>query len=76
MVAVVPVPVIFTAPGVLVNVHVPDAGKPLNATLPVATAHVGCVIAPTIGAVGVAGWAFITMLADDAEVHPAALVTV
>jgi hypothetical protein len=34
------------------------------------------VIVPTIGGVGVVGWAFITILADDAEVHPAALVTV
>lgn len=37
------------------------AGNPFNTLLPVATAHVGCVIAPKIGAVGVAGWALITM---------------
>ena len=33
----------------------PPAGKPLNVTLPVATAHVGWVMMPTIGAAGVAG---------------------
>jgi hypothetical protein len=40
------------APGLIVQF--PD-GKPLNATLPVATAQVGCVIVPTIGADGVTG---------------------
>jgi hypothetical protein len=37
----VPVPVLVTLPGVLVNVHVPVAGKPLKATLPVAKLQVG-----------------------------------
>ena len=64
-----PVPAI--APGLMVQF--PD-GKPLNITLPVATVQVGCVIAPTIGAVGVT--AVITTLADAGEVQPAALVTV
>ena len=49
MVVLVPVPVVVTPPGVLVKVHVPTAGKPLNTTDPVATAHVGCVIAPITG---------------------------
>lgn len=35
-------------------VHVPD-GKPINITLPVATAQVGCEIVPKAGAEGVAG---------------------
>ena len=35
--------------------QLPDAGKPLKATLPVAVLHVGCVIVPTVGAEGVAG---------------------
>ena len=39
-------------PGLIVQL---PAGKPLNTTLPVADAHVGCVIVPTTGAVGVAG---------------------
>ena len=52
------------------------AGNPLNSTLPVATAQVGCVIAPTTGAAGVTGCTLITILADAMEVHPAALVTV
>ena len=71
-----PVPVVVTAPGLRVNVHVPDAGNPLSATDPVATAQVGWVIVPTVGAAGVAGCALITTLADATEVHPAALVTV
>jgi hypothetical protein len=50
--ALVPVFVIVCPPGELVTVHVPEAGKPLKATVPVETVHVGCVIAPTIGAVG------------------------
>ena len=40
------------APGLIVQF---PAGKPLKTTLPVATVQVGCVIAPTIGVVGVAG---------------------
>ena len=56
-------------------VQLPD-GNPLKATEPVDKAHVGCVMVPTTGAVGVAGCALITTLAEDEEVHPAALVTV
>ena len=41
---------VVVPPGVLVNVHVPDAGKLLKTTLPVATVQVGCVIVPTVGA--------------------------
>ena len=54
-VLLVPVPVVVVPPGVLVSVHVPDEGSPLNTTLPVAKAHVGFVIAPTVGAFGIAG---------------------
>ena len=49
---VVVVPVPLTAPGFIVQV--PVAGKPDNATLPVAVAQVGWVIVPTAGAVGLA----------------------
>ena len=35
-------------------VHEPEAGNPLNATLPVEVLHVGCVIVPIIGAEGFA----------------------
>jgi len=52
MVPLVPVPVVIIPPGVLVKVHVPVAGNPLRTTLPVATAQVGCIIVPTVGAVG------------------------
>jgi hypothetical protein len=43
--------------------------------VPVATVQVGC-IRLTVGAAGVAGWAFITIFDDDAEVQPSELVTV
>ena len=76
MVVLVPVPVEVVPPGVLVSVQVPEDGKPLNITLPVARLQFGCVIVPTIGAVGTAGWALITTLADDVETQPDASVTV
>jgi hypothetical protein len=41
IVVLVPVPVVVDPPGDLVNVHEPEAGKPLNTTLPFATAQVG-----------------------------------
>ena len=63
-------------PGVLVSVHVPDAGKPLNTTLPVASAQVGWVMVPTVGAVGEDGCVVITTLAEDGETQPEELVTV
>ena len=47
-----PVPVVVVPPGVLVKVHVPEAGKPPNTTLPVASEQVGWVMVPTVGAVG------------------------
>ena len=75
MVVLVPVPVLVTAPGLRVNVQVPEAGKPLNTTLPVATAQVGCVIVPTEGAAGVEEPS-ITTLPEAVEVQPSALVTV
>ena len=71
----VPVPVVVVPPGVLVNVHVPVAGKPFKTTLPVATAQAGCPIISTVGAIGIAGWALITTFADSNEVSPDALVT-
>lgn len=75
-VELVPVPVVIITPGVLVKVQVPDAGKPFNTTLPVASAHVGWVIVPTVGAVGVTGCALRTTLADAGDVHPTEFVTV
>jgi hypothetical protein len=45
-------------------------------TLPVATAQVGWVIVPTVGAVGIDGCGLITTLPDAGEVHPEASVTV
>ena len=72
----IPVPVVKIPPGLRINVHIPLDGNPLKNTFPVNTVHVGWVIVPTIGTDGVAGCALITTLADDKEVHPAALVTV
>ena len=68
-------PVTVTAPGFLVNVQFPD-GKPFKTTEPVEEAQVVWVIVPTVGADGVAGCGLITTLADAADVHPTALVTV
>ena len=63
----VPVPVID--PGLIVQV--PVAGRPLNATLPVGTAHeAGWVIVPTIGVAGIPGAGRITTSADGAELQP------
>ena len=63
-------------PCVLIKVHVPVAGKPFKTTLPVAKEQVGCVIDSTDGATGIAGGTLMVKLADEAEVHPAAFVTV
>ena len=51
-------------------------GKPVNITLPVETAQVGCVIVPTAGAVGVVGCELITTFAVATEEHPTEFVTV
>jgi hypothetical protein len=68
----VPVPAI--APGLII--HVPVAGRPFNTTLPVDAVHEeGCVIVPTIGAVGATGALLITTMADSTDIHPASLVT-
>src|SRR5450759_2510786 len=72
IVVLVPVPVM--PPGF--SVHVPVSGKPLNTLLPVGTSHVGCVTDTNVGAEGAADDALMTTLADGAEVHPSALVTV
>jgi len=72
MVVVVPVPVI--PPGLMVQV--PVAGRPDNITLPVvARQEAGCVIVPTIGAVGADGGMFMITSAEARDIHPAALVT-
>ena len=74
--AEVPVPVEVTLPGLRVSVHVPGDGNPLSVNDPVAKEQVGCVIVPTVGASGTTGGALINTLADETDVHPAALVTV
>jgi hypothetical protein len=67
----VPEPV--NPPGLMVHVAL---GKPLNATLPVATAQVGWVIVPTIGAVGVTGCRLMIIWLVGDDVQPIELVTV
>lgn len=67
----VPVPVLD--PGFIVQL---PAGRLLRITLPVANAHVGCVIVPTVGAGGVNGCTSITALSDNTDTHPDALATV
>ena len=55
IVVLVPLPDVVTEPGVLVNVQLPLDGNPLSNTLPVASVHIGWVMVPTTGAVGVTG---------------------
>ena len=76
IVEVTPVPVVVTAPCILVKVQVPAEGSPFRITLPVANAQVGCVRVPTVGAAGVVGWALITTFADAIDEQPEASVTV
>jgi hypothetical protein len=73
---VVPVPLIVVDPTDSVTVHVPVAGNPLKATLPVAVEQVGWVIAPITGAIGVDGWVLIIALTEANEIQPTELVTV
>ena len=67
-VAVVPEPANVVDPTDSVTVHAPS-GKPLSATVPVAVAHVGWVIVPITGAVGVAGCGLTVALNDATEVQ-------
>jgi hypothetical protein len=62
-------------PGILVSVHDPDAGSPLNTTVPLGEVHVGAVIAPATGAAGGEESGLITTFPDKAEVHPIEFVT-
>jgi hypothetical protein len=72
-VVVVPVPAID--PGLMV--HTPVAGRPLNATLPVATAHEeGWVIVPITGVAVAPAGVLITTSDDGREEQPDAIVTV
>lgn len=69
----VPVPVAVVPPGLLVKVHVPDDGKPLNTTLPVASLHVGWVIESIVGAAGAPGTTLIVK-AKATDVQPLTVV--
>jgi hypothetical protein len=76
IVTLTPVPVMATAPGNRVRVHVPVAGNPFKTTLPDGTDKVGWVIVPIESAAGDAGWAGITTFSDGIDKHPSAVVTV
>ena len=52
IVVLVPVPVVMTLSGYLVNSQAPEAGSPERITLPVGTAQVGWIMAPGIGGAG------------------------
>ena len=69
IVVVVPVPVVVAPPGVVVTVHVPDAGKPFNTTLAFVVAQVGCVMVPNTGAVGAPAKVLIVTDVEATEVH-------
>jgi hypothetical protein len=75
IVELVPVPVVDIMPGYRINVHVPDEGNPDKRTLPVASAHVGDVIVPTVGAGGIDGCVLIKTFPDAEDIHPVELVT-
>ena len=68
-------PVVVILPGVLVSVQFPD-GKPFSTTAPVEEAQVVWVMLPIASAGGVIGCELITTFPHDAEVQPAAFVTV
>ncbi len=72
-IVVVPVPVVVP-PGLLVNVQVPVAGKPLNTTEPVGIPQAGWVIVPATGVAG--GVIFWVIVILAVLVHPFAEVTV
>jgi hypothetical protein len=74
-VKVAPSPVLESPPGERVKVHVPDAGNPLNATLPVELIQVGLVIVPINGAAGIGGGGVITAFDDISDVQPITFVT-
>jgi hypothetical protein len=76
IVSVTPVPTFSIVPGYLITVHVPEEGKPIRMTLPVARVHVGDIILLITGAVGVDGLSITVKLADGGETQLAAFVTV
>ena len=70
---VVLLPLPFIVPGFIVQL---PTGKPFKTTEPDESTQVGCVMVPTVGDEGVAGWALITTSPDAEETHPSEFVTV
>ena len=60
-------PVVVVPPGDLVRVQVPVTGNPFRTILPVAKVQVGCVMVPTVGAVG-KGFTVTAKFADNVPV--------
>ena len=75
MVVLVVLPVVVTPPGVLVMVQLP-LGKPLNTTLPVGVVQIGWVIAPAMGAVGLAFTVKVLLVVQPVAVSVKVNVTV
>jgi hypothetical protein len=75
-VVLVPEPFVVVPPGVVVIVHVPELGKPVNSILPVATEQVGCVTVPITGVLGDPGTVLIAADVDAVEVQLVLFVTV
>ena len=71
----VPVELTVMLPGKRVSIHSPVAGSPFMTALPVGRSHVGWIIVPGTGAVGVGGWGLIVTAWVCGEVHPTELVT-
>lgn len=67
---------VVIAPGVLVNIHVPAAGRLLKFNVPVDLRQVGCEMESMTGGCGVSGWILIRTFEDGSEVHPIEFVTV
>lgn len=68
-VKVVPDALAVILPGKRVRVHVPSAGSPDITTLPVGLSHVGWVMVPGTGGVGVSGCGLIITSCEGSEVH-------
>lgn len=68
-VKVVPDALAVMLPGKRVSVQVPSAGNPVITTLPVGESHVGWVMVPGTGGVGVSGCGLIITSCEGSEVH-------
>ena len=75
-VKVVPDALAVMLPGKRVRIQVPSAGNPVISTLPVGLSHVGWVMVPGTGGVGVTGCGLIIASSEGSEVHSLVPLTV